>query len=76
MHSNYSPQLNIAINAALAAGKVIMKYYSRLDNLKVQTKGYNDYVSEADQESENNYHSIFNKSISKLQSYCRRKRFK
>ena len=52
MHSNYSPQLNIAINAALAAGKVIMKYYSRLDNLKVQTKGYNDYVSEADQESE------------------------
>ena len=52
MNNNYSPQLNIAINAALAAGKVIMKYYSRLDNLKVQTKGYNDYVSEADQESE------------------------
>ena len=48
----HSPQLNIAINAALLAGKSIMRYYSRLENLKVMSKGYNDFVSEADHESE------------------------
>ena len=52
MNSSNSPQLNIAINAALAAGKSIMRFYSRLENLKIQEKGFNDYVSEADQESE------------------------
>ena len=48
----HSPQLNIAIDAALLAGKSIMRYYSRLENLKVMSKGYNDFVSEADHESE------------------------
>ena len=52
MYSSYSPQLNTAANAALLAGKSIMRFYSRLDNLKVMSKGFNDYVSEADQESE------------------------
>ncbi len=52
MNSSNSPQLNVAINAALAAGKSIMRFYSRLENLKIQEKGFNDYVSEADQESE------------------------
>lgn len=52
MNSFNSPQLNTAINAALSAGKVVMRYYSRLDTLKIKEKGINDYVSEADLESE------------------------
>ena len=52
MNNNYSPQLNTAINAAIQAGKIIMRFYSRLENLKVMTKGHNDYVSEADQQAE------------------------
>ena len=53
MNNNYSPQLNTAINAAIQAGKIIMRFYSRLENLKVMSKGHNDYVSEADQQAEN-----------------------
>jgi len=52
MYNSYSPQLNIAANTAVLAGKSIMRFYSRLENLKVMSKGFNDYVSEADQESE------------------------
>tara|TARA_B100000767_G_C19768147_1_gene538646 strand:- start:2892 stop:3692 length:801 start_codon:yes stop_codon:yes gene_type:complete len=52
MYNSYSPQLNIAANTALLAGKSIMRFYSRLETLKVMSKGFNDYVSEADQESE------------------------
>ena len=52
MYNSYSPQLNIAANAALLAGKSIMRFYSRLETLKVMSKGFNDYVSEADQEAE------------------------
>ena len=52
MNNNYSPQLNTAINAAIQAGKIIMRFYSRLENLKVMSKGHNDYVSEADQQAE------------------------
>ena len=52
MHTSYSPQLNTAANTALLAGKSIMRFYSRLENLKIMSKGFNDYVSEADQESE------------------------
>ena len=52
MYNSFSPQLNIAANSALLAGKSIMRFYSRLETLKVMSKGFNDYVSEADQESE------------------------
>ena len=52
MNNTFSPQLNTAVNAALIAGKSIMRFYSRLDNLKITSKGFNDYVSEADQEAE------------------------
>ena len=52
MNKTFSAQLNTAVNASLLAGKSIMKFYSRLDSLKVTSKGFNDYVSEADQESE------------------------
>ena len=38
MNNNYSPQLNTAVNAALLAGKTIMRFYSRLENLRVMSK--------------------------------------
>ena len=52
MNKTFSAQLNTAVNASLLAGKSIMRFYSRLDSLKITSKGFNDYVSEADQESE------------------------
>lgn len=52
MNGTNSSQLNVAISTALEAGKIIMHYFSRLNDLKIQEKGYNDYVSQADQESE------------------------
>ena len=58
----HSPQLNIAINAALLAGKSIMRFYSRLENLKVMSKGHNDYVSEADHEAEKIITETLNKA--------------
>ncbi len=62
MNNNYSPQLNIAASAALQAGKLIMRFYSRLENLKVMSKGHNDYVSEADQQAENIIKEVLNKA--------------
>ncbi|MDA3808207.1 MAG: inositol monophosphatase family protein [Thiomicrorhabdus sp.] len=47
------PLLNIATLAARAAGGNIMHHYSRIDQLNVEQKGKNDYVSEVDREAEN-----------------------
>jgi myo-inositol-1(or 4)-monophosphatase len=46
------PTLNIAIRAARAAGRVLLRHYDRLDRLQVQTKGRNDFVSEVDRAAE------------------------
>ncbi len=46
------PMLNTAIKAARRAGKVIMRHYDRLDRLAVESKGYNDYVTEVDRMAE------------------------
>ena len=46
------PHLNIAIKAARAAGKVIIRHMDRLDSLTVTSKGRNDYVSEVDRQAE------------------------
>ena len=65
MNNNYSPQLNTAISAAIQAGKIIMRFYSRLENLKVMSKGHNDYVSEADQQAE----IIIKETLASLENY-------
>lgn len=44
--------LNIAIKAARRAGRLIVQQSDRLDRLKVESKGYNDFVSEVDQAAE------------------------
>jgi len=49
--------LNIAIEAARAAGKVIFRNMSRIHSLSIQTKEKNDFVSEVDLQAE---HEIIN----------------
>ena len=46
------PLLNIGMRAARRAGDLIVKSLSRLDSLKVDSKGRNDFVSEIDRKSE------------------------
>src|ERR1700735_5822194 len=46
------PLLNIAMRAARRAGDLIVKSLSRLDSLKVDSKGRNDFVSDIDRKSE------------------------
>lgn len=46
------PLLNIATQAARAAGGNIMHHLDRIDQLNVEHKGKNDYVSEVDKEAE------------------------
>lgn len=44
--------LNIAIKAALEAGKIIMRALPRLHQIKIETKGENDFVTSIDKNSE------------------------
>lgn len=46
------PLVNIAISAARRAGAIILRSLNRLDTLKVEIKGYNDFVTEVDRMSE------------------------
>src|SRR6201994_2716305 len=48
------PLLNIGMRAARRAGDLIVKSLARLDSLKVDSKGRNDFVSEIDRKSEAN----------------------
>ena len=47
-----SPLLTIAVRAARAAGDFLLRTGERLDELRIETKGPNDLVSEADREAE------------------------
>ena len=44
--------LNVAVMAARRAGDLLMRSQQNLDRLKVEKKGHNDYVSEADRAAE------------------------
>lgn len=46
------PMMNIAIRAARAGGRVLTKHMDRLDSIKIETKGHNDFVSEVDRLAE------------------------
>jgi myo-inositol-1(or 4)-monophosphatase len=46
------PLLNIAIRAARRAGEVIARSIPRLESIKIESKGPNDYVSEVDKNAE------------------------
>jgi myo-inositol-1(or 4)-monophosphatase len=47
------PFLNTATTAARKAGRIIMRGYERLDEIKVTQKAPNDFVTDIDQKSEN-----------------------
>ncbi|MDX1515675.1 MAG: inositol monophosphatase family protein [Woeseiaceae bacterium] len=44
--------LNVAIMAARSAGNTLVRKLATLDTLKVETKGHNDFVSDADRAAE------------------------
>ena len=46
------PMLNIALRAARSAAEIILHAYQDLENLKVQAKNRNDFVTEVDRASE------------------------
>ncbi len=46
------PMLNIAVRAARNAGNLIVRNLDRVDQLSVQTKDRNDFVSEVDRQAE------------------------
>ncbi len=46
------PMLNIAFGAARNAGKVMLRYLDRLDEVTITKKAHNDFVSEVDLQSE------------------------
>lgn len=54
--------LNIAINAARAAGNIIMRATERLDTIKIAEKHANDYVTEIDQQAEREIIAIIRKA--------------
>ncbi|NCA68627.1 MAG: inositol monophosphatase [Sphingobacteriia bacterium] len=46
------PTLNIAMRAARSAGKLLLRYVDRIDTLKIESKGRNDFVSDIDRAAE------------------------
>lgn len=47
-----TPFLNIALKAARSSGNVILRFANKLHSIKIESKSKNDFVSEADKESE------------------------
>ena len=47
-----NPMLNIGVRAARAAGRVITKNMGRLDSIRIEKKGHNDFATQADREAE------------------------
>jgi len=56
------PALNIAVSAARAAGQVILRNINRLPDIKIHSKGSNDFVSEVDHQAERSIISIIQKA--------------
>lgn len=46
------PTLNIATRAARAAGRILLRYFERVDQVNIQVKSHNDFVSEVDRAAE------------------------
>jgi myo-inositol-1(or 4)-monophosphatase len=47
-----NPLQNVAVMAARRGGNVLIRYLPKLEKLKVERKGHNDFVSEADRAAE------------------------
>lgn len=46
------PMLTIAVRAARNAGRILLRYQDRIDQIDVASKRRNDFVSEVDQSAE------------------------
>ncbi len=46
------PMINIAVRAARSAGRVLLRYFDRVETLTVNSKGANDFVTEVDRHAE------------------------
>ncbi len=46
------PMLNTAVKAARRAGSLLVRYADRVDRLRVEQKGHNDFVTEVDRQAE------------------------
>ena len=46
------PMLNVALNAARKAGEILEHQFDRVDLIKIEEKGRNDFVSEVDRAAE------------------------
>jgi myo-inositol-1(or 4)-monophosphatase len=46
------PMLNIAVRAARSAGRILLRYFERTDQISVSSKRRNDFVSEVDRGAE------------------------
>jgi myo-inositol-1(or 4)-monophosphatase len=57
-----NPLLNVAISAALSAGKIIVRSLDRLDTLRKIEKQKNDFVTEVDLQSEKEIMRILRKA--------------
>ena len=56
------PLLNIAVSAARKAGSFIARAVERVDTLQVDSKGYNDFVSEVDRRAEREIIQVIHKA--------------
>jgi myo-inositol-1(or 4)-monophosphatase len=56
------PMLNIAVRAARSAGNIIIRNLDRVDQLSVQAKECNDFVSEVDRQAEQEIIHILRKA--------------
>jgi myo-inositol-1(or 4)-monophosphatase len=56
------PMLNIAVRAARSAGNIIIRNMDRLDQLTIQSKEHNDFVSEVDRQAEREIIHILRKA--------------
>jgi myo-inositol-1(or 4)-monophosphatase len=56
------PMINMAVRAARAAGNVQLRYFERVDDVKVATKARNDFVSEVDRACEQEIIRVLHKA--------------
>ena len=56
------PMVNIAVRAARSAGNIIVRYADRLDRVRVEEKGHNDFVSDVDRMAEQAIHDVLHRA--------------
>ncbi len=62
------PTLNIATRAARAAGRILLRYFERVDQVNIQVKSHNDFVSEVDRAARGHAGTGIDRSLLTLQN--------